>query len=142
MCTCTYATTILPSILSILLCSKKLKRDVTTCCVLCDCRLGFWHFLALIPHFFEHSYTSEQPPFNQFEFHTKKAVSRPDAAVDERPSRGRNDEMRSTRNSQMSNPTTSRPSFEWLRPISRAHQCHEFNMRRVWRIRREIDGET
>jgi hypothetical protein len=31
--------------------------------------------------FFEHSYTSEQPPFNQFEFHTKKAVSRPDAAL-------------------------------------------------------------
>jgi hypothetical protein len=39
-------------------------------------------------------------------------------------------------------PRTSRPSFEWLRPISRAHQCHKYNIRRVWRIRRAIDGET
>jgi hypothetical protein len=60
-----------------------------------------WHFLALLQHFFEHSYTCEQPPFNQFEFHTKKSASRPDAAVGLTTERGLDDEMRSTRNSQM-----------------------------------------
>jgi hypothetical protein len=46
-----------------------------------------WHYLALY-YFFEHLYTSEQLPFNQFEFHAEKAVSRPDTAADQGLSRG------------------------------------------------------
>jgi hypothetical protein len=74
-------------------------KGLTAC--ICSCEMRFddpvcLHFFAVSCSpgaFFEHSYTSEQPPFNRFEFNTKKAASRPDAAVDKRPRRGRNDEV-------------------------------------------------
>jgi hypothetical protein len=60
---------------TVCVCSFEIRFDGTVCL----------HYLAVFcspTAFFEHSYTSEQLPFRQFEFHPKKADSRPDAAVD------------------------------------------------------------